>query len=56
MPTEPAAPEPIVLNHPWPFPLMGVGGQLRPVVYEKPPLKPLRQVPPPSEWTQEEIL
>lgn len=49
----------IVLDYPWPFPLIGKGGQLLQVVYKppkKPRLKPLRKVPPPSEWEQKALL
>ena len=49
----------IVLDYPWPFPLMGKGGQLLQVVIKaprKPRLKRLRKVPPPSEWEQQALL
>ena len=49
----------IVLDYPWPFPLMGTGGQLLQVVIKqpkKPRPKPLRKVPPPSRWEQQTLL
>lgn len=50
----------IVLDYPWPFPLMGVTGHpqlLRVVVkLKKPRRRPLRRVPPSSQWQQATLI
>lgn len=49
----------IVLDYPWPFPVMVTGGQALQVVIKLPPKprpKPLRKVPPSSEWKQEPLI
>lgn len=50
----------IVLDHPWPFPLMGIAGEpklLQVVIkIKKPRRQPLRKVPPSSEWQQATLI